>query len=63
MSDIIEFVYYKGDSPPKWRKVEVIKKNNTIIQGYDLEDGDKIKTFKRLNIVGGRFFKKRSVKS
>lgn len=52
---VIEFVYCSQKNI-KWRKVSVIEDNSKYIGGFDLDDGDHYKLFKKKNILGGKVF-------
>lgn len=52
---IMEFVYCSQKNI-KWRKVSAIEENSKYIGGFDLDDGDHYKLFKKKNILGGKIF-------
>lgn len=57
-SNIIEFVYQKDNGETQWRKIDLISEDDQYLKGFDIEDGDRIKSFLRYNIVGGRILSK-----
>jgi len=52
---VIEFVYCSSDKI-RWRKINVIEENSKYLGGFDLEDSNHFKLFKKKNILGGKMF-------
>ena len=49
----VEFVYNKG-CEINWRKIDLSFEDSEFIKGFDKEDGNKFKSFKKKFIVGRR---------
>ncbi len=49
----VEFVYNKG-CETNWRKIDLSFEDSEFIKGFDKEDGNKFKSFKKRFIVGQR---------
>jgi hypothetical protein len=47
------YSYYSNSEAPKWRRIGVTEQDNTYIKGVDLDDGNKFKSFKMANVIGG----------
>jgi len=55
VNNILEFVYCNNDKI-KWRKINAIKEDHNYVYGFDLEDDNNYKAFKKQNILGGKIF-------
>lgn len=55
VNNILEFVYCNKNTI-KWRKINAIKEDHNYVYGFDLEDDNNYKAFKKQNILGGKIF-------
>lgn len=53
-SKLVEFVYKKDSGEISWRKINLTNENFYFVKGFDLEDENKFKTFKKESIIGQR---------
>jgi len=55
--NVVEFVYKKNDGKTDWRKLDVLEEDKYYVKGFDINDNNAFKCFKKSNIVGGRMIK------
>ena len=55
VNNTLEFVY-ENKNITKWRIINAIKEDNEYIYGFDLEDDNDYKAFKKSKILGGKIF-------
>jgi hypothetical protein len=55
VNNTLEFVY-ENKNITKWRIINAIKEDNEYIYGFDLEDDNDYKAFKKNKILGGKIF-------
>lgn len=55
----VEFVYNK-EGEINWRKIDLSFEDSDLIKGFDLEDGNKFKSFKKKFIIGQRLIEAKS---
>ena len=56
--EIVQFVYPVSDgSSDKWRKIGIFEENNDYIKGYDLNDDNKFKCFKKNKILENKIIR------
>ena len=55
VNNTLEFVY-ENKNITKWRIINAIKEDNEYIYGFDLEDDNDYKVFKKSKILGGKIF-------
>ena len=55
--NIVEFVYQKDNGETDWRKIDMIEDKADYIKGFDINDDNKFKCFKKKLIVGNRVLK------
>ena len=60
-SKTVEFVYNK-EGEINWRKINLSFEDSNLIKGFDLEDGNKFKSFKKKFIIGQRLIEVKSQK-
>jgi hypothetical protein len=58
-SKTVEFVYNK-EGEINWRKINLSFEDSNLIKGFDLEDGNKFKSFKKKFIIGQRLIEVKS---
>jgi hypothetical protein len=56
--NIVEFVYKKEDGKTDWRTLDLVEEDAAHVKGFDIDDNNKYKSFKKNCIVGGRMLKK-----
>lgn len=55
--DLVEFVYQKDSGETSWRKIDLTFEDSHLVKGYDKQDGNNYKTFKKSHIIGKRLLR------
>ncbi len=55
--DLVEFVYQKKSGETSWRKIDLAFEDSNLVKGYDKQDANNYKTFKKNHIVGKRLLR------
>ena len=55
--DLVEFVYKKDSGETSWRKIDLAFEDSNLVKGYDKQDANNYKTFKKSHIIGRRLLR------
>lgn len=54
---LVEFVYQKESGETSWRKIDLTFEDSNLVKGYDKQDKNNYKTFKKSHIIGKRLLR------